>query len=680
MLNVILLDGPAMWQEQMDLVGPLIQALKDNLSQNANTPLAPFLYLLHLMTYLISLANLSTFLSNLISIMISSIIYLLIIIAAVMFLQWVYKKEGIIIQPFEIGSGIKNCSGKAISHLLKAELMDIKRIYQLEFEDFLLFEEFPSGMEPHRMEIKLDLQPNKEIDMSDRDKLRPNKEKESFDLAPLDASLIYTVSEPISAGPFSVPLGSLLIFVKRFFPFSEPLQTITCSLEKYGKETKLVACMEHQMKAWILPEKTQNDQENLEVKDIPNLLKDLAFNIIKDSYLEKNVKTWSGLKNYIEAKNAFHQYTSVKDMNKLDESMRGCLDAIKVEPSYESPIKLIHTIGLIYLNKDRDKAKELYQEIVKHKQDILSYLMLWALYTDSNSGQEADKAYKKAFDIIPIKAQDWYNRGTFQLFYRNQEEDFKKAIGDFEEAIKLDPYHYKAWNNKGIAYANLGKYEDACRCYNKAINVNKKYAIAWNNKGAALSDSNKYERAIEAYDSAIKINPKWVEPWSGKGLVWITKGLDWNKEGEALLKEAEKKNSDGNKKGAIKNQKKAIQKFDVTIKFFDEAIQIFEKASKMNPNEEDFSRGKNIALKGKGKIVNNLGSVLKDLGDLIGAKEQYERALKIKEQVYGPDHPAVAITVNNIGTVLNDLGDSEGARKCFMRAENISGLQGKGSS
>ena len=70
-------------------------------------------------------------------------------------------------------------------------------------------------------------------------------------------------------------------------------------------------------------------------------------------------------------------------------------------------------------------------------------------------------------------------------------------------------------------------------------------------------------------------------------------------------------------------------------------------------------------------IVNNLGSVLKDLGDLAGARAAYERALKIDEAAFGPDHPNVASDVNNLGSVLKDLGDLAGARAAFERALSI---------
>ncbi len=66
--------------------------------------------------------------------------------------------------------------------------------------------------------------------------------------------------------------------------------------------------------------------------------------------------------------------------------------------------------------------------------------------------------------------------------------------------------------------------------------------------------------------------------------------------------------------------------------------------------------------------VNNLGLVLRDLGDLSGARAHLERALKMVEDAYGPEHPKVATQVNNLGLVLRDLGDLSGARAHLERA------------
>jgi tetratricopeptide (TPR) repeat protein len=63
--------------------------------------------------------------------------------------------------------------------------------------------------------------------------------------------------------------------------------------------------------------------------------------------------------------------------------------------------------------------------------------------------------------------------------------------------------------------------------------------------------------------------------------------------------------------------------------------------------------------------------VQQDLGDLEGARASYERALRIDEAAFGPDHPEVATDVNNLGGVQQDLGDLAGALASYERALGI---------
>ncbi|KAK3715916.1 hypothetical protein QZH41_001070 [Actinostola sp. cb2023] len=64
----------------------------------------------------------------------------------------------------------------------------------------------------------------------------------------------------------------------------------------------------------------------------------------------------------------------------------------------------------------------------------------------------------------------------------------------------------------------------------------------------------------------------------------------------------------------------------------------------------------------------NLGNVLRDLGKYKEAQECHERALVIKESIYGKNHPEVAITLGNLGNVLRDLGKYKEAQECHERA------------
>ena len=60
-----------------------------------------------------------------------------------------------------------------------------------------------------------------------------------------------------------------------------------------------------------------------------------------------------------------------------------------------------------------------------------------------------------------------------------------------------------------------------------------------------------------------------------------------------------------------------------------------------------------------------------DMGELQEARIYLERALKIDETAYGPDHPNMAIRANNLGMVLRDMGELQEARIYLERALDI---------
>ena len=65
---------------------------------------------------------------------------------------------------------------------------------------------------------------------------------------------------------------------------------------------------------------------------------------------------------------------------------------------------------------------------------------------------------------------------------------------------------------------------------------------------------------------------------------------------------------------------------------------------------------------------NNLATVLKYQVDLKQAKEYHERALAVRRQTLGPQHPDIASSYHNLATVLGDQGDVKQAKEYLERA------------
>jgi tetratricopeptide (TPR) repeat protein len=70
-------------------------------------------------------------------------------------------------------------------------------------------------------------------------------------------------------------------------------------------------------------------------------------------------------------------------------------------------------------------------------------------------------------------------------------------------------------------------------------------------------------------------------------------------------------------------------------------------------------------------LLNNLGYHFDSVAGYDDAHALYERALRIDEAAFSPDHPKVAICVNNLGTLAQDQADLPAARAFLERALRI---------
>ena len=67
--------------------------------------------------------------------------------------------------------------------------------------------------------------------------------------------------------------------------------------------------------------------------------------------------------------------------------------------------------------------------------------------------------------------------------------------------------------NLGVAYGNLGRYQDAIESCKQAIRIKPDYAEAHYNLGVAYANLGRYQDAIEAYKQAIRIKPDYAEAY-----------------------------------------------------------------------------------------------------------------------------------------------------------------------
>lgn len=93
----------------------------------------------------------------------------------------------------------------------------------------------------------------------------------------------------------------------------------------------------------------------------------------------------------------------------------------------------------------------------------------------------------------------------------------EESLASFDSALALDPKHSEARSHRGMAYAKLGRLEDAVRDFSVLVNEHPS-AEAYLLRGGILIESGDCERGLPDIQECIRLNPKLAEAHYARGL------------------------------------------------------------------------------------------------------------------------------------------------------------------
>jgi tetratricopeptide (TPR) repeat protein len=127
--------------------------------------------------------------------------------------------------------------------------------------------------------------------------------------------------------------------------------------------------------------------------------------------------------------------------------------------------------------------------------------------------------YNDAIRLDPTAAPVFNNRGTVWA----AKQEFDKAIADYNEAIRLDPRYALAYFNDGIARTAKQEYDRAIADFDEAIRLDPRYLYAYDGRGIAWAARREYDKAIADFNEAIRLDPKFVPAYNGRGVAWAAR-------------------------------------------------------------------------------------------------------------------------------------------------------------
>jgi tetratricopeptide (TPR) repeat protein len=101
-----------------------------------------------------------------------------------------------------------------------------------------------------------------------------------------------------------------------------------------------------------------------------------------------------------------------------------------------------------------------------------------------------------------------YNRAGLAKY---REGDFESATTDFQHAISVEPRWWSPHNNLGLAYLQLGRFEDAIAAYQQAKAFSPKpLGVRFrHNLGYCLCQIHRWDEAIAEFEEILRMDPTW---------------------------------------------------------------------------------------------------------------------------------------------------------------------------
>jgi protein O-GlcNAc transferase len=168
----------------------------------------------------------------------------------------------------------------------------------------------------------------------------------------------------------------------------------------------------------------------------------------------------------------YNRANILRDVNRLEDALRGYDDALALHPTHVSA--LINRAAVL-------------RRLERHADALTSY--------------------DRAIAIVPNEVNAHHGRGI-ALGELSRHTD---AIAALDRALALAPGKAELLISRGHALRSAGRYSDAARDFLRAVESDRKSANAYAGLASALMELRHFTHAVESYDRAMTLDPNWIE-------------------------------------------------------------------------------------------------------------------------------------------------------------------------
>jgi tetratricopeptide (TPR) repeat protein len=262
---------------------------------------------------------------------------------------------------------------------------------------------------------------------------------------------------------------------------------------------------------------------------------------------------------------------------------------------------------------------------------VLLQIQIGSVYannSDIHKGLKDEQSYQLNFQKLKqgkISSQAKFYYSQAQNKYLNK--DYKGAILNYTQAIKINPNYADAYTGRGLAYRSLQDYQKAILDCTQAIKINPNYADAYRDRGSVFVLLKNYQKGMNDLNQAIKINPN-------DGLAYF-----YRSNARAALGDFQGFTEDADKSINIKTKTTHNLSGEINFRMgrYEVAITEYNQAIEIDPNyaEAYYNRGQSSEKLGdyKGAVAdyNQAANFFLEQGDM----ENHKKALQNIKRIQG---------------------------------------------
>ena len=286
--------------------------------------------------------------------------------------------------------------------------------------------------------------------------------------------------------------------------------------------------------------------------------------------------------------------------------------------------------------KDSPDYREVWEQIVRMRKDIEIALKM---YTEEGKVFESINEFDALKATYPDCALIHYNVGKIY----QQEQNYRKAIENFYNAVNINPYREKynaAINNmvsifaaEGSEYEKMRDFESALTQYLEAYKYVKDFSPLNFKIGKVYYYLKEYEKASEIIKSLIDIDPNYDEAYRLLGNIYKKEG----------------------------NQDLALENYLKAIEINQDNAQAYYSVGDIYYMMEEFDRALDYLNKSI-EIKKNYSKPYEKIGQIYQAKQDYTKAIYYYEETIGYDRRNYR-SLWRLAEVYNYMSKHEMAKK-----------------